>query len=57
MTKKDLERAAWLYDNHECPTENCPIAKCRRGRCVIRIAKILKKTAKPRPISRRDDEI
>jgi len=46
MTKKVLERAAWLYDNYECPTENCPIAKCRRGRCIARIAKILEKDRK-----------
>lgn len=36
-----LARAAWLYDNYECPTENCPVSKCRRDRCVQRIAKIL----------------
>lgn len=44
--EKILKRATWLYDNYECPTENCPISKCRRDRCIKRIAKILAKEDK-----------
>ncbi len=41
MTKEIYRRAALLYDDYDCPMENCPLKKCRRDRCVPRIAKIL----------------